>query len=307
MPVSDEWREFEMLVARIEEAAADRGAVVRSPDRIRDLITGKMREVDASIRQIVGTTNVLVTIECRKRSCKADDRWIEELGTKRNKIGAAQTIAVSEKGFTSSAHKSAKHYGIDLRTLSEVSGADIEDWFLPGRSIHVFRLIDELKCIVSFYDGSEDEPTHGFHVPDEAAVFHFHKQPTMTPRDLVLFFEQADPDRFPHVPFDGTRVDLDIPMSCGRGTVTATTSEGEKEVRFIQLTAKISYQSSVCDVEDGKHHEYKGADGSCIQHTAFDTELDGTPVKFEHQSNSSGGHSVSVRFSPKEADPNEED
>src|SRR5712691_8217782 len=135
MKKSKEWREFEKLVARIERAASPRGAVVTSPDRVRDLTTGQMREVDATVRSKVGTTEVLITVECRRRGRKDDDTWIEQLATKRQKIGAAKTIAVSGSGFTSSATKSAKHFGIELRTLSKVSASDIEGWFLPGGAV----------------------------------------------------------------------------------------------------------------------------------------------------------------------------
>lgn len=62
-----EWREFERLVARIEADAGPRGLVVTSPDRLRCKLTGRMREVDATIRAKVGTTDILVTIECRNR------------------------------------------------------------------------------------------------------------------------------------------------------------------------------------------------------------------------------------------------
>ncbi len=65
------WRDFEELVARIEKAATPHGVVVRSPDRIRDLVTGRAREVDASIRMHVGTAEVLVTDDggaCREYS-----------------------------------------------------------------------------------------------------------------------------------------------------------------------------------------------------------------------------------------------
>ena len=71
------WRAFERVVAMIEESAAQRGATVTSPDRIRDLMTGEMREVDASLRFKLGTVDILITIECRKRSRKAKDTWIE--------------------------------------------------------------------------------------------------------------------------------------------------------------------------------------------------------------------------------------
>ena len=108
------WREFERAIAVIEEAAAPRGATIKSPDRIRDLTTGELREVDASIRFTVGTVDILITIECQNRSRKANDMWIEQLVTKKLKIGAAKTIAVSAKGFTKSARITAAHHGIEL-------------------------------------------------------------------------------------------------------------------------------------------------------------------------------------------------
>lgn len=85
MGESKDWRRFEELVARIEQAASERGAIVTSPDRIRDFTTGRLREVDVSIRQKVGTADILVTIECRKRGRTGDDTWIEQLATKRQK------------------------------------------------------------------------------------------------------------------------------------------------------------------------------------------------------------------------------
>ena len=59
------YRELELLVSRIEGALAPAGAVIRSPDRIPDLITGELREVDVSIRYRVGSVELLVTVECR--------------------------------------------------------------------------------------------------------------------------------------------------------------------------------------------------------------------------------------------------
>lgn len=67
-----EWREFERLVARIEADAGPRGLVVISPDRIRCKVTGRLREVDASIRSRIGTAETLITIECRRRAAIQD-------------------------------------------------------------------------------------------------------------------------------------------------------------------------------------------------------------------------------------------
>ncbi|MFN2510566.1 MAG: hypothetical protein ABR568_03875 [Pyrinomonadaceae bacterium] len=54
------YRELELLVSRIEGALAPAGAVIRSPDRIPDLITNELREVDVSIRRRVGSVDLLV-------------------------------------------------------------------------------------------------------------------------------------------------------------------------------------------------------------------------------------------------------
>jgi hypothetical protein len=124
----EEWRKFELLISRIEAALAPKGAVVRSPDRIPDKVTGQLREVDASIRLQVGTTPILVTIECRDRVAIQDDTWIEQLAKKKEKIGASATIAVSSRGFTQPASVSAAQFGIELRTLTDTTGTDAASW-----------------------------------------------------------------------------------------------------------------------------------------------------------------------------------
>lgn len=242
MAKSADWREFEKLVARIERAAAPRGAVVRSPDRIRDLTTGQLREVDASVRSKVGTADVLVTVECRKRTRTTDDTWIEQLPTKRQKIGAAKTIAVSASGFSSSAIKSAQQFAIDLRTLAKVSAQDIEGWFLAGGAVHVFRLIEDIRCFIVLYEDSCEPSKYGFWAPDvENQVFYHerHRSPFAI-RDYIPLLELAHPELFDGVPFDGTRVDLEFPIEWKLGDLNVATSEGRKSVHFTKLVAKVS-------------------------------------------------------------------
>jgi len=120
-----EWRQFEQMVARIEADGRPLGLLVKSPDHIRSLVTGELREVDASIRSFNGASEVLITVECRKRKSKEDVTWIEQLATKKQALGAVRTIAVSSAGFSKQAKKAAECYGIDLRLLSEFSVADI--------------------------------------------------------------------------------------------------------------------------------------------------------------------------------------
>lgn len=119
------WREFEQLIARIEADAGPRGIIVKSPDRIRCKLTGRLREVDASIRTTAGTADVLITIECRRRSKAQDVTWLEQLATKRASIGADRTIAVSYSGFSPEAEIVAQRIGITLRRIADVQAEDI--------------------------------------------------------------------------------------------------------------------------------------------------------------------------------------
>ena len=117
-----EWRAFERLVARIERDAAGCGATVASPDRIRCRFSGRLREVDASLRTADGA---LTTIECRKRRARQDVTWIEQLATKKASLGADHTIAVSASGFSPAARTIAAVHGITLKNLRQVDEADL--------------------------------------------------------------------------------------------------------------------------------------------------------------------------------------
>lgn len=128
--VNADWQRFERLVARIERFLAPIGAVVTSPDHLTDKVTGQPREVDATIRMRVGSSTVLITIECRKRNSVQDVTWIEQLATKRGQVGADKTIAVASEGFSAPATKAAEFHGIDVRRLEDVtSDDDVRQWF----------------------------------------------------------------------------------------------------------------------------------------------------------------------------------
>lgn len=299
-----DWRQFEELVARIEQAASAHGALVTSPDRIRDLTTGQLREVDASIRQKIGTAEILVTIECRKRGRAEDDTWIEQLATKRQKIGAAKTIAVSAVGFTSSAIESAKHFGIELRTLAEVAACDVDSWFLPGGAVHVCRLIENIRCGIVLYEDSGQPSAYGFWAPDvELPVCcHADMKSPFAVQDYLPLLEMTHPEMFDSVPLDGTKVELEFPIEWNFGELSVAMTTGRRWVFLTRLIADVSYQAAVCDVHQGVHHEYRSATGETIQHTTFNTTFLGMPVTFEHQSNPGKGQVVRRKFRPPSSD-----
>lgn len=303
--MSKEWREFEKLVARIESAAAPLGAVVKSPDRIREVATGIMQQVDASIRYRVGTADVLIIVECRKRGRKGGKPWIDELAARRQAIGASKTIAVSSTGFTAPAIVSAQHHGIDLRTLAEVTASDISRWFLSG-AVHVCRYFEDIRCAVVLYDDSGEASKYAFNLEGEDV-----ERPMFTCswihspfpiRDLLPVLEAAQPHLFTDIPLDGKRVELELPVQWDVGEMELATTEGTRAVYLTKLTVTASYQSAICDIEAGLHHEYKSPEGVKVQHSTFQSRWLGRSVVFRHQSSPNGSQSVAAQFGPERKD-----
>ena len=293
MSSSTEWRQFEELVARIEAAAAPKGAVVRSPDRIRDLQTGRAREVDASIRYKIGTVDILITIECRQRSRRADDTWIEQLATKRSKIGAAKTIAVSSKGFSESAVKTAEQYGIELRTLSEVSAQDLHGWFLPPAGVvHIFRKIEQMKCVV-YFECTDGGPTdYGCAPRDEMEPIFYHDK-IQSPFPAATLFhlqELMAPEQFWTLPLDGTMTKVAFGVN-GQGVLSVKGTKGRIAVHHVRMSAMVGYEVADFELAAGKHIRYTSPNGEELRRTSFEAQLFGLPFEFEHQEGSDGkGH-----------------
>jgi len=121
-------RTFEELVARIEKRLSPSGSTVTSPDRIRDVRTGQLRECDATVRYTVGSAAVLILIECRERAATQDVTWLEQLATKRTSVGADVVVAVSASPFTTPAREMGAALGIRLRTIDALTDAEIDEW-----------------------------------------------------------------------------------------------------------------------------------------------------------------------------------
>ena len=70
-------RTLEILVAQLEDHLGPLGIQVESPDFIRDKDTSQLREVDISLRSKIGSSSILVILECRDRKGEEDVTWIE--------------------------------------------------------------------------------------------------------------------------------------------------------------------------------------------------------------------------------------
>lgn len=121
-------RELERIVHALERCWSPSEAIVRSPDSIPDRITSEPREVDVSIRYNIGSVPVLVILECRDRHHVQDVTWIEQLAKKRDDVRAARAVAVSSSGFSEPAIVKARHEGIEIRTIEELTPEKIGHW-----------------------------------------------------------------------------------------------------------------------------------------------------------------------------------
>ena len=122
-------RDLEKLVALLEKHLGNEGIKVTSPDYIEGKKSKSPREVDISLRSQIGSSDILVIVECRDRKGNEDVTWIEQLATKREDVGADKAVAVSSTGFSKGAINLATAENIELRTLEEIDPNEILLWF----------------------------------------------------------------------------------------------------------------------------------------------------------------------------------
>lgn len=253
-----EWREFERLVARIEQAMVPEGAVVKSPDRIRGVISGQIREVDASIRFRVGSVDLLVTVECRKRSAKQDVTWIEQLSTKKGAIGAARTIAVSSTGFSEEAQKAATIYGIELRTVSELQPGELVRWIRDFEVIHLYRKVELHRATLVF--GTDMPRPSGSLAPVGEKPFSDSTGNRFSLQDIWLA-RQGEPTVYGDVAQDGTRVRKVVRCVFASTPLLVDMEWGTIPLRGIDLDVTLYWGEERISSRDGQIVQYAGPDG----------------------------------------------
>lgn len=273
----DTWRQFEILVFRIEASLLPVGAEVKSPDRIRDKVTGQLREVDASIRYQVGTTPILITLECRERASVQDDTWIEQLASKKHKIGASVTVAVSSEGFSAPAQKSAEHNGIEIRTLTDVSHTDAAQWINDIEvtvEFREWRFLDLKLQLVNAPNDVELDPRFLQQIEDEGyeAALAFRREDS---KPLIMreigenFVKNGLYPPFPNIkPFGST--------SPNDGTYTVPTTDGQYELGRVDMMVEILDVKRLVPVR--RTLEYADVSGPIVRVAEYQYEVGGEKV-----------------------------
>jgi len=131
-------RYLELLTSQLEHILGAGTLTVKSPEYFRDPRTGDTIEVDVTLRGKIGSTDILVALECRDRAGRQGINWIRELATKKDDIGASTIVAVSRDGFTGPAIAKAVEKGVVLKTLSRLTEDEIAEAIL-GLRVDLFR------------------------------------------------------------------------------------------------------------------------------------------------------------------------
>jgi len=111
------WRRVEQVV-RILEQSLDQGATVTHDERLRETVTGTLRQCDVVIRSGPRHRRTVTIVEVQKRAGKVDIQDYEAWIQKREKLGAQHLICVSSAGFTESVEKDALMQGETVRLMT---------------------------------------------------------------------------------------------------------------------------------------------------------------------------------------------
>ena len=116
---------FEKLVAQLEKSLSENKAInFKVHEKLRDKVTGQLREHDIVLYIEHEHHNCRIAIECRDRSRPIGVNQIESFYNKCIDTQIDQGIMVSAKGFYNTAIKKAKNYGIRCFSLEQVSSLD---------------------------------------------------------------------------------------------------------------------------------------------------------------------------------------
>lgn len=266
-----QWRQFEKFIARIEQAMAPSGAVVKSPDRIPDMLTGELREVDASVRYKVGTCLVLITIECRDRSGIEDVRWIEQLAEKKRAIGASITVAVSSSGFTGPAIKKAAMSGIEIRTLTEWSAdrfikwlrcqnvaVDMNEWAFIRVAFSLYDYHDDAELVQASRQMVREKGPRATILVRNSDGRRFHIE------NILIEWQKWNGTFFPdNLPADGTKIQRTLHQPFEPNCFHVETTKGNFDIAVIHISLSLTRSKVLVPVS--RFTEYSDPSSALVQ------------------------------------------
>lgn len=140
--------DFQTLIKHIYEQIVPDGGTVIESGMVHDKDAGILREVDILVKYKYAGHEFSFVVECRDRSRAETVEWIDGLIGKTKSLDVNKVIAVSSKGFASSAIKKAQQNGIETFTLTEANETHWGEFpFKPGLLVmtnDVYKIHDVL-------------------------------------------------------------------------------------------------------------------------------------------------------------------
>lgn len=116
-------RDLEKLVATLERVlGVEQQVKIESPKRLRDRVTGRLREFDVVITGKVGHRDLIIAVECRDRRRPVGVGEVEAFCTKSVDCGVDRRVMVSSTGFRDPAIIKATQRGIECVDLNRAEG-----------------------------------------------------------------------------------------------------------------------------------------------------------------------------------------
>jgi len=145
---------FESLIASIQQSVHNR-ANIETNKKVKDVDTGKLRQIDISLRLSDGPTEFFAIIEVRDRSRPVGAPYIGEISDKRRSVRADAAFIVSRLGFTKPALIKAEQLGIRVLTYDEATNADWSNWLQCKQMIVCNRKYDNVKVVFAAFGSNQ--------------------------------------------------------------------------------------------------------------------------------------------------------
>ena len=276
-------RALEQLVAVLERVLDPTDVVITSPDKIVGKLSNQEREVDVSLRARVGSAQILVIIECRDRQGAQDVRWIEELATKREDVGADKAIAVSPTGFSEAARSLAAAKVIDLRTFADITAPEVFRWLsLNSISVATRHIEFTMYRFGVGEDGLQPSPEvhRALTAPDgsKALVLRSKVDGTLTSMHEVWRLVPKD-EMFKDLPPDTKKpITLNLTFPDPNDRYQIMTTDGLRDLADAEIAGNIWYELSRVPLT--RYYEYLGEGGALVQTAEVELEREGTRIAF---------------------------
>jgi hypothetical protein len=220
--------------------------------------------------------------------------WIEQLATKRLRLGAAMTIAVSNAGFSAEAVAEAARSGIVLRRLQEVSHSDVESWLAPQAIVHLMRRAHLVNVNIKVEGETEGEWTPPQLQDGEAFVqARLFKNASGALVSLNDVLQTVEDKVWADVPPPAGKAKKAIQIRCEPGALYALGAPSPRQVMQIDIQAELRWEQAPSPVVTARYHTYTSDDGTEIQRAEMQAAFEGLVVELAFQAQK-GGREVRV-------------